>query len=458
MSFNRLIIKYLSDWKNSSKRKPLVIRGARQVGKTTLVRKFGEQYGQYIELNLEKPNDQRLFEPDDIRIITESILLQRGIGKPSNETILFIDEIQESSKAISMLRYFKEEKPEIHVIAAGSLLEFATKEVELFPVGRVEYIYVHPLNFLEYLPILHSEEITNKLNTIPIADHLHDFLLKIYHNYVIIGGMPEIVDSFKENQQIGGLLTIYHSIWQTYVEDVEKYATNQTYKNIIRHIMTTSPNQPDRIKFERFGNSNYKSREVGEAFRALDKSKIIQLIYPTTSVVPPIATDYKKRPRLQFLDTGILNYALKAHGELITLTDFNDYYKGRIIQQMVHQELISLYNHESFKPHFWVREEGNTNSEVDIVFKHGKYLIPIEIKSGASGSLKSLHQFIERTNHRFAVRLYAGKFNVERSVTAIHKVPYILMNLPYYLTCKLPQYLDWFLENYKMDGNIEKGS
>jgi hypothetical protein len=205
--------------------------------------------------------------------------------------------------------------------------------------------------------------------------------------------------------------------------------------------MESAPFEMDRIKFEGFGNSNYRSREVGEALRTIDLAKIIQLMYPSTSIQQPISTDLKKRPRLQFLDTGLLNQVLSLQGEMLYIDDFSNYYKGRIIQHLIYQEIISIHDFQNYKPHFWVREEKDGNSEVDLIYHFENKIIPIEIKSGTTGSLKSLHQFIERTNHTFAIRLYAGKFSVEKAKTPNLRKDYILLNLPYYLTTKLPEYI-----------------
>src|SRR5690606_16378474 len=143
----------------------------------------------------------------------------------------------------------------------------------------------------------------------------------------------------------------------------------------------TAPYERDRIKFGGFGQSNYRSREVGEAMRALDMARVIQLIYPTTSLTPPIVTDIKKRPRLQVLDTGLLNHAVGLQGQMIGISDLNDFYRGKIIQHLITQELIAIHDQPSYKPHFWVREERGTTSEVDLVIQHQRHIIPVEIKS-----------------------------------------------------------------------------
>lgn len=448
MSFKRNIETYLNNWKLSDNRKPLIIRGARQVGKTTLIRSFAKTYRHAIILNLEKVNDRRYFENfDDVQTILEALLLANNI--PSSDiadTLLFIDEIQESPKAIQVLRYFYEEVPGLHVISAGSLLEFAMRRVNSFPVGRVEFLYLYPLNFQEYLEATGKQELLKYLNSVPVKPVAHQLLMDAFHRYAIIGGMPEVIKRDVQHQNLSDLPRTYESIWATYKNDVEKYTSNDTERKIIKHVMDTAPLYLDeRIKFHGFGNSNYRSREVGEAFRTLEDAKIIRLIYPTTDMVPPLKTDLKKSPRLQFLDTGLVNYSLGIQLEMLAMNDLNSAYKGAVIPHLVTQELISIQSISAHKPNFWVREKSQSNAEVDLLYSHQNMIIPIEIKSGSTGSLKSLHQFINASDHHYAVRMYGGSFNIEKAVTP-GKKPYILMNLPYYAATCLPAYIAWFVQ------------
>jgi len=452
MSFKRHILKELVNWRTSAFRKPLVLRGARQVGKTTLIGQFASKYKYSIFLNLEKEADRIYFETyDDVKTIVEMLFIAKNIAyKSLGETLLFIDEIQESPKAIGLLRYFYEELPDLHVISAGSLLEFALKKVKSFPVGRVEFLYLHPLNFAEYLEAIEHEVAIEQLNIIPVNPIAHQTLMKLFNNYTISGGMPEVIKVYIQNKSMADLPRIYESIWGTYKNDVEKYTTNDTERKVIKHIINTAPLYVDqRVKFQNFGNSNYKSREVGESMRNLDDAKIIQLIYPTTDVEIPAKPDMRKSPRLQFLDTGILNHSLGIQGQMLGVDDLSNAFKGAIIPHIITQELISLNTFNDKKPNFWVRDKKQASSEVDLVFWYNDKLIPIEIKSGSTGNLKSLHQFLEHTNHPYAVRIYAGEFRIEKNITT-KGTPYLLMNLPYYLGTKIPEYIQYFVENFQL--------
>jgi hypothetical protein len=405
-----------------------------------------------LYLNLEKKEDSQFFEQtDNVKIIVEALFISNNLQASAiHNTLLFIDEIQEQPKAIQALRYFYEELPELHVIAAGSLLEFALKDIKSFPVGRVEFLYLFPFNFIEYLEAIKHKTALEQLKSIPIKPVAHITLLNLFNQYAIIGGMPEVVKSYVQDGSITNLASIYESIWSSYASDSEKYTTSTTAKNVMKHVMATAAYTIDeRIKFQNFGRSNFQSREVGEALRNLHQAKIIQLIYPTTVVEVPIIPDFKKAPRLQFLDTGILNYILGISAQMIVLKDLSQSYKGAVIPHIITQEILSIQSKKSDLPHFWVREKKQSSSEVDLVYAIDGKVIPIEIKSGSTGSLKSLHQFVERTNHPYAVRIYAGEFEVITTKTP-NGIPYLLMNLPYYLGSMLPEYLNYFIKNYSL--------
>ena len=450
MGFNRQIFNKLLEWKLSSNRKPLVLRGARQVGKTTLVKSFAARYPHFIALNLEKPSDKSFFEDfDQVQDIVESIFLAQNLSIDAlPNTLLFLDEIQELPKAIHLLRYFYEEFPDLHVIAAGSLLEFAIKQVSSFPVGRVQFLYLHPLNFQEYLEATGQEALVEQLKTTPVKPIAHKLLMELFHRYAIIGGMPEVVKIDIEKKSLSDLIAVYESIWGTYKNDVEKYASNDSEVRVIKHIMNTAPlSLNKRVKFQGFGNSNYKSREVGGCFRMLDDAKIIRLIYPTTDLIPPVQSDVKKSPRLQFLDTGLVNYSLGIQGQLLKMEELSAAFKGALIPHLVTQEIISIQDLTDQKPNFWTREKNQSSAEVDLVYPYEGKLIPIEIKSGATGSLRSLHQFVDAVDHSYAIRIYAGKLDVEETKTPAGK-PYKLLNLPYYSGTQIEHYIAWFLKNH----------
>lgn len=445
--FQRKIYPKLLEWKNSDRRKPLILRGARQVGKSTLIRTFATEFANFVELNLEKEQDRKLFDLHSVEDIYQTIVLRNNIDTRKGELLIFIDEIQESSRAIEYLRYFYEELPSVYIVAAGSLLEHALKDVHTFPVGRVQQLLLHPFDFEEFLMALEQYNIIERINKIPCDDIVFPIALQLFHTYCLIGGMPEVIKTYVQEKSIIHLSDVYNEIWQTYKDDIEKYGKNNTEKKVLRHIVETAPHEKDRITMEGFGNSNYKSREVGEALRSLDKSRLIQLVYPIISTKIPQEVDFKRKPHLQFLDSGLLNYAMGIQASLIGVSDLNNLYRGKIIQHIVFQQLQAQFHNVGSTLHFWVRENVRSNSEVDLIYQSKTLLIPIEVKSGSQGKLRSLHQYIEHCDHDFAIRLLANTFSVEQCITPGGK-SYKLMNLPYFLAHKIPEYADWFTEYY----------
>lgn len=441
--FIRKVHRYLTTWRGEKANKPLMLRGARQVGKSTLVREFGKTYQQYIELNLEKSSDAKYFtKGEDIKSIWDRILLDKNLSFISGETLLFIDEIQEVPAAIALLRYFYEELPELDVIAAGSLLEFTIADVSSFPVGRVEQVPIYPLDFEEFLMALEESKALAYYLQTPIPSIAHEKLLSLFNTYILVGGMPEIVANFVNGErQLAGLEKVYSSIWDNYVSDIEKYGTNATERKVLRHIIATAPAVRDRITFSGFGNSAYRSREVGEAFRKLDKAGLIRLIYPTSNLKLPLMPNYKRKPKIQFLDTGLLNYAAGTQASMMDMTDLNAYHRGYIVNHMMVQELISRSPRIGYLPPFWTRENANANAEVDIVIPYNNEVIPIEVKSSAKGRLRSLHEYVDRADHNYAVRLLANTFLEENTTTGKGK-EFGLINIPYYAIGRVQNYLD----------------
>ena len=301
------------------------------------------------------------------------------------------------------------------------------------------------MNFIEYLYAIGNDNILEQLNKIPVQKSVHTILMELFNTYAIIGGMPEVIKEYSENKSLADIAVIYESLWEAFSDDITKHASNKTESNVIRHVINTAYlNLDERIKFQHFGNSNYKSREVGEAFRTLEKARFLYLIYPSTDVAIPMKPDLKKSPRLQFLDTGLINYKNRLQGELLALNDLSSDYKGFLIPHIVTQELISINNFTNYKPNFWVREKTQSSAEVDLLIPFKRKVIPIEIKSGSVGKLRSLFQFMENTNHAFAVRIYGGEFNIQKVRTTNNK-EFTLMNLPYYLGTKIFEYLDFFV-------------
>lgn len=449
--FKRAIIEELEKWAVEPDRKPLVIRGARQVGKTTMINQFAAQFEQYIYLNLELPADQTPFKTfSNIETLIQAVFFIKNKSLAlKNKTLLFIDEIQEVPEALNILRYFYELEPGISVIAAGSLLETLFDKNIHFPVGRVEYKVLRPVSFPEFLAAMGETAALQQLQQVPVASFAHNKLLQLFHTYALIGGMPEVVNHYIQHKDLTALSPIYDSLITSYLDDVEKYASNTTQVLHIRHVIRTSFLQAGkRIKFEGFGNSGYRSREMGEALRTLEKALLLQLIYPNTGAELPLMPDVKKSPRLQVLDTGMLNYFVGIQKEILGTEDLNKIYQGTLIEHLAGQEMLGFQHRSLSSLHFWVREKKDSSAEVDYLFVYEGKLIPVEVKSGTAGKLKSLHLFMDMAPHIMAVRFYAGEMNITEAISAAGK-KYQLLNLPYYLVSQIEHYLAWFQKQIK---------
>jgi uncharacterized protein len=443
----RTFSEFLSRWKYASSRLPLILRGARQVGKTTLIHEFGKSFDSYLYFNLEKSEDANLFTNfQSVKNLVSLLYLSRNVNFESGKSyLIFIDEVQEMPYVIEQLRYFYEEYPEIHIIVTGSLLDIALNKIEKVPVGRVEYAEMHPLSFREYLDANGKTAILKKLDTeTPISNDFLQLIMPVFHEYTMIGGMPMLVQNYIQEKNLVRLKELYNGIVEAYKADVSKYAKNPNEASIIRNIIDTVPQMVDeRINMAKFGSLPYKSSDIKNGLTALQQARLIDLIYPTSHTEPPIIGDPRKRPRLHFLDVGLINFQLGLHQEYLTVADLNHIAKGALVQQIVNQEIKAQNYLTAPNRGFWARDEKGTSSELDMLYTYKNLLIPIEIKAGATGTLRSLHEFMDRCNHRYAVRFYSSELRIDDVKSRTGK-GYKLLNLPYFLSGWLDQYLDWF--------------
>jgi len=444
--FVRNIEKELEKWAFGEYRKPLVLRGARQVGKTTVVRKFGDRFENFLYINLEKQSSRQLIEStDDVVKLMPLLFLYCNKQRKEGRTLLFIDEIQVSSHAVSLLRYFYEDVPEIHVIAAGSLLETMLDKHISLPVGRVEYLAVHPCSFTEFLAATGEERFVEMIVNAQLPDAFHDVVLQQFNTYALIGGMPEVVARYAADKDIVALSKVYSQLLNAYRNDVEKYAENNTQANVIRYILDDGwAFSGQAITLGCFAGSPYKARETGEAFRTLQKAMLLELVYPTTNVLMPVVSDLKKTPKLFWLDAGLVNYASGIQKEYLMSKDLTDTWRGMAAEQIVAQELKSLSFDVGMKRNYWLRNKRGSSAEVDFVVVFEGKIIPVEVKSGNNAHLKSLHQFMNETDHDIAVRIWAGQYSVD-SVKTVNGKCFRLINLPFYMIQALPNLLKSFM-------------
>ena len=440
--FRRNIISKLEAWKQDKKHKPLILRGARQVGKTTVVNEFGSQFDNYLYFNLERNENAKLFEME-IPLDDLVNMLYASVGKVKKEgtTLVFIDEIQNSPKTIALLRYFYEQRPDLYVIAAGSLLENLVDVKVSFPVGRVQYLALRPCSFSEFLGAI------GKYNLLAVLSQkaeytvaFHEQLMHLFNQYTIVGGMPEAVQQYAETQDVIGIEDVYETLVQAYKDDSEKYVRGNKLTDVVRFILSYGwAFSGETITLGNFANSGYKSREVGEAFRLLEKAMLLELVYPVSSTQLPIIPETKRMPKLIWFDTGLVNYQAGIRKEIIGSTDMVDSWRGHIAEQITAQELLALEDRVGQHRSFWAKQ--NNGAEVDFIFTHNSKLYPIEVKSGTNAHLRSLQVFMDSSDVNIAIRIWSKPYSIDK-VKTIHGKEFTLINLPFYLIGNLRNVLD----------------
>lgn len=437
----RTALQRLEQWKLSLDHKPLVLRGARQVGKTTLINQFAEGFDNYLYLNLDRKRDRELFAEDDIQLLIDRIHIHCQKQKSEGETLLFIDEIQNSPDAVRLLRYFKEEAPHLYVVAAGSLLETLIETHVSFPVGRVEYMALRPCSFVEFLEGIGEGYDAGVVRALK-GEAIHDRLMKHFMNYILVGGMPEAIMKYAEHRDVLAVETIYNSFMNAYSDDVQKYAHSKTMAAVIRHIIKegwTYAAEP--ISFNHFAESNYRSREVGEALRTIERALLLELAYPVTSEQIPLMPNFRRKPKLLWFDTGLVNYYAGIRNEIFNKVDIMSVWKGRIAKHIVAQELVAEKFDFGYSRNYWVRDKVDASAELDFVYQYGDKVIPVEVKSGMNSKLRSLHQFMDKAPHDIAVRVWTGRYSVEEVATPLGK-KFRLVNLPFYYVGQIQKILN----------------
>ena len=431
--FRRIALENLREWALKAERKPLVLRGARQVGKTTLVEMFAADFDHYIYLNLEEKDNAELFATDStFDDLLAGIFFKAKLPVDSPRTLIFIDEIQTEPKAVQALRYFYEKRPDLYVIAAGSLLESLMGRHISFPVGRVEYMALHPCTFVEFLSAIGEEMLVSQVEKVAVPQSLHSYTLDLFKKYMIIGGLPEVVANYAQYHDMVRLSDVFNALLSGYRDDVEKYADNRKEQDSIRYILNYGwTSAGHRIQFAKFTNSSFKSADVSNAFRTLEKTLLLELVYPLTSTSFPILPDLKKSPKLLWLDTGLVNYVAGMQEELLFTTDSDELWNGDIAEHIVAQELLGSTTTFGEKRLFWVLDARNSQAEVDFVIRYKSHLLPIEVKTGANSKLRSLHLFMEESKENIALRLWNGPMTSD-VITRSDGRPFTLYNIPLY--------------------------
>jgi len=456
----RFMEQVLYDWYNKKRRKPLIIRGARQVGKSTLVRQFAKNNGITLyEINLEKHLQlDSLFKSLDVdNIIAELNAFFKNdikIGK----SLLFLDEIQSTPHAIQALRYFYEELPDLPIIAAGSLLEFILSMHDFsMPVGRIEYLYLGPMTFKEFLLALNESHLLKVLDEFDldkgIAQIDHENLLKRHREYLFIGGMPEVILNYTEDNNISKVVDTLRSINETYQDDFAKYAKRNELIRLQRIYNFVPKNIGKKVKYSNITREE-QSREIKSGIDILEKARVILKICHSNCSGLPLKSEINLNIyKLLFLDVGLMNQlcglnwiSLKSINEISLINE------GAIAEQFIGQHL--LYKNKGLEnPNlcYWLREQKISNAEVDYVISCGNLIIPVEVKSGKSGTLKSLQQFIFKKQLSLALRFDLNKPSLQNiSHIVAHpntssKIEFTLLSLPLYMVEETTKIINFLL-------------
>lgn len=445
--FRRKLLKELKNWKESPNRKPLVIRGARQTGKTTLVEMFAQEFDQFIPLNLELSSDRRFWQGEpSVGQILRDIEITKNTKIIPGKSLLFLDEIQNEPKAIQSLRYFYETMPGLHVIASGSLMEVSLKKTGFsFPVGRVAFLYCYPFSFDEFLsanaqPAL-VEELASLQTESPLSKALHDFAAEQFREYLYIGGMPEVIRIFVREKSYASLPAIKEGLMASLEEDVPKYARGAQIPALQLLIQQAPRFAGQRIQYANFADSGLRSREMKMALETLEKAFVVQRIFGTPQVKAPAQPNFRVSSKLLYLDSGLVGHRLQADPQSLKGAELNDLFRGSLAEQIVGQELLAQSAVKRTPPAFWYRNQPGSTAEIDYLMEVKGKLIPIEVKSGKAGKLRSLFQFMEQAPHSFAVRIYSGELKLETCQTPQQK-NFSLLSLPFYLTFNLGNILE----------------
>ncbi|WP_310556859.1 DUF4143 domain-containing protein [Flavobacterium sp.] len=416
MYISRDIDNELLEWKKYKSRKPLLIRGARQIGKTSAIRNLGKQFKYFAEVNFENDDAIReLFEKSlSIEERCQQLSILINIPIVEGQTLLFLDEIQASPKSIGYLRYFYEKKPNLHVIAAGSLLEFTLAEIPSFGVGRIRSVFMYPLNFAEFLVALNEnlllDAIKNASTTKPLPDLIHQKAVELLKKFLVIGGLPEAVKTFLETNSYLLVQKVLDDLIVSYQTDFSKY--KQRVPSLrIQEVFRSAIDQVGN-KFSYSLNKTLHNGQIKEALELLQMAGLLYDVTHSASNGIPIGGEINMKKRKYILfDTGIYQRILGLELGTIFLNENTELVnKGKIAELFIGIELKKNSQDVLSSLHYWQREAKSSQAEVDYVIQNETKIIPIEVKAGTKGAMQSMHKFIEEKHSDFGIRTSLENF------------------------------------------------
>jgi uncharacterized protein len=403
----RIIEQEFIEWKEADNRKPLLLRGARQIGKTYSVRKFKNCFDNYLEINFEEDKRVKALFNDSLNpiVLCDRLSAFYQTDIIPGRTLLFFDEIQSCIPAISSLRFFYEKMPDLHIIAAGSLLEFALEELPSMGVGRITSLFMYPLSFYEFLMARGEDKLIAMIENATVSgneiiDVFHQKLLDHYKTFQIIGGMPEVVKSYVHKKSLNKCFKILDDLLLTFRDDFAKYKNKASVRRITEVFNSVSFQAGGKFKYSKI-NSEDSSNVLKASFELLEKAGLIYKITHTSANGLPLGAEInpKKFKAIPF-DTGIHQRILGLNiADYISVSKFESVNKGSMAEIFVGLEILKYSaSNRSNMLYYWHRESKSSNAEVDYVIQQNHNIIPIEVKSGATGRLRSLHLFMSTHN------------------------------------------------------------
>lgn len=427
----------LKEWKTSPIRTPLLLRGARQVGKSWTIEKFGrENFENLVIINFEqRPEAKVCFETLIPEQIVSAIELITNSPIQPGKTLLFLDEIQECPKAIVALRYFKEQMSNLHVIGAGSLLEFVLNEEDIsMPVGRIQFLHLHPLSFSEFLMAMGKDLLREHLKTVtlqnPPQSVVHDELLKLIREYVALGGMPAVISAYLQTKSLYQTQDVQSDILSTYRRDFGKYAKKTKHKYLSLLFEKVPGLVGTWFKYNKI-DPDVPSREIKLAIQQLSLAGLItQVFHTSATALPFITTQNEKKFKVLFLDVGLVKRASFLDTALLFNEDIMLINQGLLTEQFVGQELIA-YSDPKDTGHlfFWVREQKSSGAEVDFIITVDSLIVPVEVKAGTTSKLKSLKIFMKEKSSPIGIRISSSPLGLQDQV----------LSIPFYLIGEIPR-------------------
>ncbi|MGB9441110.1 MAG: ATP-binding protein [Desulfobacterales bacterium] len=449
----RFAAKELDKWLNNPNRKPMVMRGARQVGKTWIVRDLANRHKlQLIELNFERlPSLADLFSENDPAEILRNIEAELATTIKPDSSLLFLDEIQAAPQLFSKLRWFKEDMQPLPVIAAGSLLDFALNKYRYsMPVGRITYFHLDSMSFFEFLQAIGNEALYEKISSLSLGtrlpDSLHAKCLGLYHDYCLVGGMPEVLKEWVDSKKLQSCLKLQQDLLATYRDDFHKYGGEIEAGLLNRLLLSIAVQLGNKFVYSRVDSAK-KLVQIRDALTRLDQAKVCTKVLHTAGNGLPLGSESNEKFfKTLMLDIGLISVQLglssARHLEAKKIIFSN---KGGMAEQFVGQQLRAAQTPLETPQLFYWQRVGGRLGEIDYLIQHGNRVVPVEVKSGSAGSLKSLHQFMAEKRFDLAVRCNIYQPAVEDisvKTTLGQPVSYRLLSLPVYLTERLHELID----------------